>query len=138
MTKNLVPLVAGIIELPENNLNKAYVVGSHCAKCNEYYYPKRKICLVCGNRSMDGVKLSGKGKIWSFTTIFEVMPGSLIQETPYVLAVIELEEKVLLRSILENPDQKALKLGTQVGVLFERISEDKDGNGLVAIKFKVL
>lgn len=136
--KRFIPLEPTIMEIPENNIGAAYIVGSKCKKCGEYYYPRRSVCLVCGNRDLEKTRLRGKGEIWSFTRIDQAMPKTLIQEVPYFMVVVELEEKVLVKGILKNAQKTELKLGAPVEVVFEKVSEDKEGNDLIAFKFRLI
>jgi uncharacterized protein len=138
MRKRLIPLEPTIMEIPDNNIGAGYIVGSKCKKCGEYYYPRRYVCLVCGNRDLEKTRLSGKGKIWSFTKIDQAMPKTLIREVPYVIAVVELQEKVLVKGILKNVLKTELKLGAEVEAVFEKVSEDKEGNDLIAFKFRLI
>ena len=67
--------------------------------------------------------MSGRGSLYTFTTI-RVPPAEFEDEAPYTIAVVELEEGLLLPARLEAAhDDKAVEIGAPV----ELASEDKRG-----------
>ena len=64
----------------------------HCEGCNRQQFPPRRICVHCGGRHLDWKKVSGRGRIYSFTIVFRPPEPTFQPDVPYVVAVIDLEE----------------------------------------------
>jgi uncharacterized OB-fold protein len=134
-TKHMVPLREGIFRLPETADGKPVLLGSRCPECGSYYFPKRAICIACAHEGLDEAELNGRGKVWTFTIAGQTPPGSLV-EAPYVLAVVELPEKVAIRSILTDVEPSNVKVGMEVEITLAKMKVDADGNDVVSYKFK--
>lgn len=133
--KHMVPLRSGIFRLPETPDGKPVLLGSRCPNCGAYYFPKRHICIACGHEGLDEAELSGRGKVWTYTIAGQTPPGSLV-EAPYALAVVELPEKVAIRSVLTDVDLDKVKVGMDVEIVLVKMKEDDDGNDVVSYKFR--
>ena len=86
-----------------------------CQNCDKYYIPPRFMCTSCGNSFLKEKAIEGKGKVYSFTTIY-YPPLKLKDQGPYEITMIELHNgiKVLGRIIdKEGP----LKIGQEVSFL---------------------
>jgi uncharacterized OB-fold protein len=133
--KRMVPIREGIFRLPDTPDGKPVLLGSRCPKCNAVYFPRRHICINCGQNGLDETPLSQRGKIWTYTIAGQTPPGSWI-EAPYALAVVELPEKVAIRAVLTDVDLNAIQVGMDVEITLVKMREDKDGNDVVSYKFK--
>jgi len=134
-TKHMVPLREGIFRLPDTPKGKPVLLGSRCPDCGAYYFPKRVICVACGQNGLDEAELSTRGKVWTYTIAGQTPPGSLV-EAPYALAVVELPEKVAIRAVLTDVDLDRVKVGMDVEITLAKMKEDEDGNDVVSYKFK--
>lgn len=106
------------------NLSSRYnLIGSRCSNCGEHYYPPRPICPVCRRSGKIGeYKFSGAGKVVTYTVIY-TSSDDFDMQTPYVLAIIQLEEGPKLTSQLVcEPDE--VKIGIKVRPIFRKITED--------------
>jgi len=134
-TKRMVPLREGIFRLPETPDGKPVLLGSRCPKCSAYYFPKRRICIACGQNGLDEAELSTRGKVWTYTIAGQTPPGSLV-EAPYALAVVELPEKVAIRAVLTDVDPAEVKVGMEVEIKLVKMKENEDGNDVVSYMFR--
>jgi hypothetical protein len=131
----MVPLREGIFRMPDTADGKPVLLGSRCPECGAYYFPKRHICIACSHEGLEEAELSGRGKVWTYTIAGQTPPGSLI-EAPYALAVVELPEKVAIRSVLTDVDLDAVKVGMDVEIKLVKMKEDDDGNDVVSYMFR--
>jgi uncharacterized protein len=72
--------------LKENRL-----LGLKCLECSAVTVPPRMVCQSCGGVNLDITKLSGKGKIVTFTRV-HVPPESRQGQPPYIVILVELDE----------------------------------------------
>jgi len=115
------------------------LTGSACETCKTNYFPTRKLCPKCRRKGKIVMKqFSGKGKVYSFTEVTSGPPGFEL-ETPYVLAIVELEEGPRLTAQVVGVGEKDVAIGVPVEMIFRRILEDSP-EGLIhyGYKFRLL
>jgi len=132
-------MVDGAIPIHWRRFDERYRLnGSHCTNCDTYYFPKRAICPKCRRKGkMEDSEMPRTGRIESWTEVF-VGPTGFENETPYFLAIIELENKAkILSQIVDSPRDK-IKIGSKVKKVFRKIA-DEHAEGVISYgyKFKV-
>ncbi len=115
------------------------LAGNKCETCGTSYFPARKVCPNCRRRGkLVDESMPRKGKIVSWTQCF-VGPTGFEHETPYFVAIIELENKVRLLAQLVDSDEKKVKTGACVEKVFRKINDaDKSGPIAYGYKFKIV
>jgi len=113
--------------------------GTECPKCGKKYFPVRSVCPECHRESvgrMKNVKFSGKGKVFSHTVIH--VGSSMFQmQTPYIMAIIELDEGPRIAGQIVDCESKDVKIGMRVKSIFRKIGEDgKSGTIYYGYKFR--
>ncbi|MFX1579585.1 MAG: Zn-ribbon domain-containing OB-fold protein, partial [Promethearchaeota archaeon] len=79
-------------------------------------------CYGCGSNNMEWTDVSGKGKLVSFTVI-HVAPEEFVEEVPYYVAIVELEEGTRVSARLLGFDPlkpEEVSLGIPVKIDFEK------------------
>lgn len=102
------------------------LIGNQCGACNRIYFPPRESCPYCRRKSMDkmkNVKLSGKGKIVTYS-IIHVAPEQFEGQAPYPIAVIKLDEGPRITAQIVDCDIDDVKIGVRVQSTFRKIQED--------------
>jgi hypothetical protein len=95
-----------------------------CTNCNEWIWYPKAWCPSCGSRSgLEWRKMSGKGMVYSFTVIRQVIDNSpaFQAEIPFVIGLIELEEGPRIYSNVEN---KEVEIGDRVSLYFEDVTPE--------------
>lgn len=128
--------IEGWYTLDEDN---PQLLGSRCDKCGTYFFPKQ--FTYCRNPNCDStefteVRLSNKGKLWSYTNACYKPPEPFVAPDPfepYAIAAVELEEEqmVILGQVITGVSVEALKVGMPVRLVLEVLHEDEDGEKLV-------
>jgi len=108
------------------------LIGSKCHTCQEVFFPPKSFCPECRRKGkIEDHQLSGRGKIITYTVI-RVPPEGF--ESPYAVAVIELEEGTRISGqIVGNPDEAGI--GKRVIPVFRKISQD-GSSGLIQYGMK--
>ncbi|MEM8562095.1 MAG: Zn-ribbon domain-containing OB-fold protein [Pseudomonadota bacterium] len=96
----------------------------YCEHCGDYQFYPRIICSNCGGDNPVWREASGRGRIASFTVVRH--PVSAAYETPYLVALIDLEEGPRMMSSLIEVEPDAVSIGDQVVVAFEAWSDEID------------
>lgn len=134
--KKVIPLVP-YLRLPEKPGEKPYLWGSRCKDCGTAYLGARIACSKCGSTApMTEVKLSDTGEVWVYSVVTQSAPGV---PTPYIAAIIDLPEGVSVRGTIEGiePKPENVRFGTKVKMYTEKVREDREGNDLIAYKFRL-
>jgi len=115
--------------------NRYGLVGTRCGHCNRIFFPPRAICPNCRRvGQLEPYRLSGRGKVYSFTTIYSG-PGDLRDQMPYVLAIVELEEGPKVMAQITDCREEEVKIGEKVELVFRRIKEEGE-EGIIHYGFK--
>lgn len=69
--------------------------GRRCSSCGAATLDWSLACPACGSRDLGGAVLSGRGRLYSSTTV-RVAPSHLQSEAPYHLVVAALDEGPLV------------------------------------------
>lgn len=67
------------------------LVAQHCADCGEHQLYPRTVCRHCWSRDLDLVDLSGTGTLYSYTECHVTGQPGYDDETPYVVALVDLD-----------------------------------------------
>ncbi len=99
------------------------LVGNHCENCDERYYPPRTICPNCRrDAKMKEYKFSGLGKVVTYTTIYNAT-DDFKRQTPYNLAIIELDEGPRLTGqVICSPEE--IEIGMRVKPVFRILGKE--------------
>lgn len=105
-----------------------------CKHCESWVFCPRPICVECNSDDLEWVTMSGKGTVFSFTIIREVVGHALrgfAPDIPYVTAWIDLDEGPRFCSNVTGCSIESVSIGMRVEVVFEAAEE-----GIVLPKFK--
>jgi len=100
-------------------------------KSNEYFLYSKQLISNIDNNDIEWKEVSGKGKIYSFTEVYVPAGPAFKEETPYIVASIELEEGARIISNIVT-SKKNITIGMKVKVIFDKQSEE-----LTIPKFKI-
>ncbi len=104
---------------------KGKLMLQQCSHSAEYFLYSRANLKYKGGFNYKWVEASGKGIIYSFT-ITNIAGGSeyFVGKTPYVVAIILLDEGVKIMSNIITQNFKAIKIGKRVEVSFIKMNKD--------------
>ncbi len=99
-----------------------------CRACAAFTFPPRPTCGDCGSENLEWVNLSGRGRVYSFTVIRQVVGGPSAKafepDIPYVVALIDLDEGPRITSNVIGCPVEAVKIDMPVEVAFEQASAE--------------
>lgn len=90
-----------------------------CGTCGRYQHPPFPRCTACGSEDVAPAKVSGRGRVATYTVNHEPWYPGL--KVPFVYAAIELEEQAQLYifSNIDVPSAQA-EIGLPVSVYFQQ------------------
>ena len=137
--KKQVPIKEGMMKLPQSPSDKGSLIGCKCRKCGQLFFVKRDMCENCQSQDLEEVTLSGTGKLYAFSVMYYPAPPPYKPANPFVpfgIGWVELPEGLVVYSLLTENDASKLKVGMNLELIFNKFSEDKDGNDVIVPMFK--
>ena len=128
--------VVEYLKLPEDG--DPYLEGHKCRECNSIFLGEREVCSNCTARGkIEPVKLSNKGKLYSYSITFRSFPGI---DVPYISAIVDLEGGGTIKGNLIDcePDPEKIEFDMPVEVVFDDAlgRKDAEGNSYISYFFK--
>lgn len=100
--------------------------GSFCTKCKIKYYPFKTVCSNCHSaEDIAAINLQPIGRILSWTTI-EAAPSGFEKYTPYILALIKLQDGPVLLSQICECEEQDIKKNLRVKAVFRKLAYPDD------------
>lgn len=104
------------------------LVMQHCKDCGAWVWTPRPLCNECGSEHVEWTPMSGKGEIYSFTVIRQVVGRAASKafepDIPYVVAWVDLDEGPRMITNIVGCAADQVTLGMKVSVIFEQASKD--------------
>jgi uncharacterized OB-fold protein len=90
-----------------------------CRSCGQYHYYPRATCPHCLSADLEWRGVSGRGRLHTFTIVHRGSKGFPIP-TPYVMAVVELDEgpRMMTNLVGLPADPAQIRIGMPVEVTF--------------------
>jgi uncharacterized OB-fold protein len=128
--------IIDFLVLPADPGERPYLAGSRCPRCAATYTGARAFCAKCSYQgALDAIRLSDHGEVYIWTIVHQSAPGI---KAPYVAAIVDLPEGVSVRANIEEiePKPENMRFGMKVQMYTEKVREDREGNDIIAYKFK--
>jgi len=113
---------------------KPHLIGTQCAACGTYFFPKQT--LYCKNPGCDStdfneVELSRTGQVWSYTNACYQPPEPFVAPEPfepYTIAGVQLEkeQRVVLGQVIKGVSVEDLKVGMTMELVLDALHETED------------
>lgn len=108
--------------------------GTQCAECGELHFPPRIVCPTCKNRELEPHTFTGRGSVYSHTTVYQA-PDGFEDYVPYVVALVDLEEGPRVTAQLTDINPGEVQIGMPVEMVVRKLSE-QDEDGLIVYGYK--
>ena len=110
------------------------LLGRKCKACHRILPPLTEMCYQCFSSDLEGIPLSKKGKLFSYTIVH--IPAKNIQP-PYAIGWIELPEGVVVTSQIKGWQEKPLEIGMNMEFRVEKLW-DEGGDEVIGYRFQPL
>lgn len=108
--------------------------GSKCNSCGDLQFPPRIVCSKCKHREFKPFSFSGKGSVYSYSTVFQAA-AQFEDHVPYIVALIDLEEGPRITAQLTDVASDEVEIGMPVEMVIRKISEEGE-RGLIVYGYK--
>jgi uncharacterized OB-fold protein len=111
------------------------LVGEVCGHCDAKVFPPRDICPECGEEAKTLYAFSGKGEVYSYTTVFDA-PAGFAENAPYTVAMVKLAEGPLVTAQLTDLQDKHVEIGMPVEMVTRKLRSATDERGMLVYGYK--
>jgi len=101
-----------------------------CQNCNNKIFPPRDVCPACEKEAKTPFAFSGKGEVYSYSTI-HAAPQGFEKYAPYTVALVRLKEGPLITAQLTDVDEEDVQVGMPVEMVTRVLREDGERGMLV-------
>jgi scaffold protein (connect acetoacetyl-CoA thiolase and HMG-CoA synthase) len=109
-----------------------------CNECGNTIFPPRDVCPYCAEQKQTWTNLSGRGEVYSYTTMYSA-PTAFEEYTPYTVALVKLAEGPLITAQLTDVDTEQVSIGMPVEMVTRKLSQEgEEGQILYGYKFRPL
>ena len=111
------------------------LVGEVCEHCDAKVFPPRDICPECGEEAKTLYTFSGRGEVYSYTTVYNP-PAGYEDVAPYTVAMVKLEEGPLVTAQLTDLENRDVEIGMPVEMVTRRLRSATDERGMLVYGYK--
>ncbi len=111
------------------------LLGEECPHCKAKIFPPRDVCPECGGEAKEPYTFSGRGTVFTFTTIQEG-PAGYENSAPYTVAIVQLDEGPMLTAQLTDLGDQPVEIGMPVEMVTRKIRSDGDDRGIIVYGYK--
>jgi len=125
--------VNGLSLLVRQDEEGHYLVGGKCGSCQAVFFPKQSICPRCTGQSIEEAPLSRKGKLYTYTEVYQ-KPPDYDGPVPYIIGRVLLPEGVFVLAQLKAGKEE-LRINMDMKLVVESIYRDEVGKETIGYKF---
>ncbi len=96
----------------------------HCLTCGEYSHYPRTFCPSCWSEDVEWFEASGRGTLYTWSTVFINDLPPFNERLPYIAAVVDLDEGPRVMTNMVDCDGSQLSIGMTVRAAYRAISDD--------------
>ena len=93
------------------------------------------ICPECGEEAKTLYTFSGKGEVYSYTTVYDP-PAGFEETAPYTVAMVKLDEGPLVTAQLTDLEDKHVEIGMPVEMVTRKLRSATDERGMLVYGYK--
>ncbi|HEY0117538.1 MAG TPA: OB-fold domain-containing protein [Cellulomonas sp.] len=94
-----------------------------CDECGRFRYYPGTICHYCGSDRYTWAPISGRGTVYSYTTLLRAKGNPFEGDLPIVVVLVTLEEGPVMLSDLVDYEPEDLRIGLPVTIEYGDIDE---------------
>jgi uncharacterized protein len=89
-----------------------------CKDCKSNIFYPRKFCPECWSSNLDWKEANGKAKIFTFSTAYSMVEPKFMDELPYTIAYVDLDEGVRMMTRIVECKLEDVTFDMEVEVVF--------------------
>lgn len=110
------------------------LVGERCEHCHNAIFPPRDVCPHCAEPAQKEFALSGRGTVYSYTTVYDP-PAGFEAYAPYPVALVRLDDGPMVTAQLTDVAPSEVSIGMPVEMVTRKLNE-QDEEGVIVYGYK--
>jgi uncharacterized OB-fold protein len=107
------------------------LVMPRCTTCDHLFFYPRSECPCCLSNHLEWVRVSGRGRLHTYTIVYQPANAAFRDDTPYIYAVVQLDEGPRVVSNVVQCDLDAVKVDMPLEAIFDDVTPE-----CTLVKFK--
>lgn len=99
-------------------------MAAECEQCGKKHLPPRPICDNCLSENFRWIKLSKKGKLLTYTTIY-VAPHQFKDLAPYSVGIVQFEKDLKIPGMIIGIPEDKIRIGMTLFIHFDSIGSQE-------------
>ena len=99
------------------------LLANKCKSCGQIFFPKVHFCFNCMNEDMEGMTLSHRGRLNTYTI---GNMASMQFQPPYAIGFIDMPEGIRIFAPLKMVVDKPFKIGMEMEMIIEMLWQEDD------------
>jgi uncharacterized protein len=112
------------------------LVGSKCGACGEVVFPAMAFCPNCGAGGVTELLIGPRGKLYSYTVIYQPGPVGYKGPVPYGVVKVEMPEGLRITGYATENNPAKFQPGMEMEIIIDKFFDDADGSEIIGFKFK--
>ncbi len=108
--------------------------GEECPHCSAKIFPPRDVCPECHQPAKEPYTFSGRGEVYTFSTVYHV-PQGFEDYAPYTVALVQLEEGPMITAQLTDVRPEQVQIGMPVEMVTRKLRTQGD-EGTISYGYK--
>ena len=100
------------------------LVMPRCTTCAHVFFYPRSECPRCFSSTLEWVPVSGRGRLHSFTIVYQPANAAFKAEAPHVYAVVQLDEGPRLVSNVVQCDPESVRVDMLLVAVFDDVTPE--------------
>jgi uncharacterized OB-fold protein len=105
-------------------LNDGRLLVRRCGHCHVLHFYPRPFCPFCWSDDVEWHEVSGRARVYSYSTVYVNDLAPFGESVPYVAAVVELEEGPRMMTRLVECTKDDITIGMAVEVVFADLDDE--------------
>ena len=107
------------------------LVMPRCQTCDHLFFYPRSECPRCLSNHLEWMRVSGRGRLHTYTIVYQPANAAFRDDTPYICAVVQLDEGPRMVSNVVQCDIEAVKVDMPLEAIFDDVTPE-----CTLVKFK--
>ena len=107
------------------------LVMPRCTRCDYLFFYPRSECPRCLSTHLEWMQVSGRGRLHTYTIVYQPANAAFRDDTPYIYAVVQLDEGPRMVSNVVQCELEAVKVDMPLEAIFDDVTPE-----CTLVKFK--
>lgn len=96
-----------------------------CRFCDRFFFYPREACPTCLRENWEWTPVSGKARLYSYTTVHQPQDPGFQDEVPYIYAIVQLEEgPKMISNVVGYDSLDEVKVDMPLVVVFDDVTPE--------------